>query len=227
MQNVGVALERVRGWLSYEWADAYRDAFGETGVSAENAAENAADGATDGATENAAGAAAKAPAGLTFLPYLTGERTPWLNPAARGGWLGLALDHTRGTMMRAAFEGVAFSLRAGLDAIRASGANVTALKLAGGGSVDARWRQLLADALNVELYAVDCPNAAPRGAAILGALAKGHWHASDLAALAPGATRVAGPQNDAALAQRYARFLDLYGRVETWFGEDEGEGERS
>ncbi|WP_454872638.1 xylulokinase [Paraburkholderia xenovorans] len=194
MQNVGIALERVRGWLSYEWADAYRDAFGD-----------------------AAGASTTAASGLTFLPYLTGERTPWLNPMARGGWLGLALDHTRGTMMRAAFEGVAFSLRAGLDAIRASGATVTALKLAGGGSIDAHWRQLLADALNVELHAVDCPNAAPRGAAILGGLASGHWHARDLAALAPGATRVAGPRGDAALAERYARFLDLYGRVETWF----------
>ncbi|MFM0241722.1 xylulokinase [Paraburkholderia phytofirmans] len=202
MQNVGIALERARGWLSYEWADAYRDAFG--------------DGTNATATSNANIAAAS---GLTFLPYLTGERTPWLNPMARGGWLGLALDHTRGTMMRAAFEGVAFSLRAGLDAIRASGATVTALKLAGGGSVDSRWRQLLADALNVELHAVDCPNAAPRGAAILGGLASGHWHARDLAALAPGATRVAGPQGDAALAERYERFLDLYGRIETWFAE--------
>lgn len=248
MQNVGVALERVRGWLSYEWADAYRDAFGDASACAfSGASGNASGGATGnvsgGASGNASSVAignasgglsgnvsggtfgdatdvpASAAAGLTFLPYLTGERTPWLNPAARGGWLGLALDHTRGTMMRAAFEGVAFSLRAGLDAIRASGATVTTLKLAGGGSVDARWRQLLADALNVELYAVDCPNAAPRGAAILGGLASGHWHASDLAALAPGATRVAGPQGDAALAERYARFLDLYGRVETWFGE--------
>jgi len=194
MQNVGIALERVRGWLSYEWADAYGDAFGDASVDTASPVK-----------------------GPTFLPYLTGERTPWLNPAARGGWLGLALDHTRGMMMRAAFEGVAFSLRAGLDAIRASGATVTTLKLAGGGSVDARWRQLLADALNVELHAVDCPNAAPRGAAILGGLASGHWHAGDLAALAPGATRVAGPQGDAALSERYARFLDLYGRVETWF----------
>jgi xylulokinase len=189
MQNVGVALEAVRGWLGYaSWRDAYDDAF-----------------------------VAHASASVSFLPYLSGERSPWMNPNARGGWLGLGLDDTRGTMMRAAFEGVAFSLRAGLDAIRASGATVTALKLAGGGSVDARWRQLLADALNVELHAVDCPNAAPRGAAILGGLASGHWHARDLAALAPGATRVAGPQGDAALAERYARFLDLYARVETWF----------
>ncbi|MFM0155893.1 xylulokinase [Paraburkholderia sediminicola] len=217
MQNVGVALERVRGWLSYEWADAYREAFGD--ASGDASSSGASGNASGEALGDATDATPIATPGLTFLPYLTGERTPWLNPSARGGWLGLAFDHTRGTMMRAAFEGVAFSLRAGLDAIRASGATVTTLKLAGGGSVDARWRQLLADALNVELHAVDCPNAAPRGAAILGGLASGHWRASDLAALAPGATRVAGPQGDAALAERYARFLDLYGRVESWFGE--------
>jgi xylulokinase len=190
MQNVGVALEAVRGWLSYEWQDAYRDAF-----------------------------ESDAAPGLAFLPYLTGERTPWLNPAARGGWLGLALGMSRGTMMRAAFEGVAFSLRAGLDAIRQSGASVSALRLAGGGSVDPRWRQLLANALQVELHAVDCPNAAARGAAMLGGIAAGHWHAADLAALAPSASRVAGPQDDAQLAARYARFIDLYGRVEPWFAQ--------
>ncbi|MFC0398373.1 xylulokinase [Paraburkholderia rhizosphaerae] len=189
MQNVGVALEAVRGWLSYEWSDAYRDAF---------------------ATESDANA-------ISFLPYLTGERTPWLNPAARGGWLGLALGASRGALMRAAFEGVAFALRAGLDAIRESGATVDALRLAGGGSVDTRWRQLLADALDVELHAVDCPNAAARGAALLGGLACGHWRADELATLAPRAMRVAAPGSDRAIAARYARFIDLYGRVESWF----------
>ncbi|MGV2290955.1 FGGY family carbohydrate kinase [Trinickia sp. YCB016] len=188
MQNVGVALEAVRGWLSYSWADAYQDAFG-----------------TDPSTT------------LTFLPYLTGERSPWMNPAARGGWLGMALSDSRATMMRAAFEGVAFSLRAGLDAIRANGAPVRSLRLAGGGSVDARWRQLLANALEAELHAVDCPNAAARGAAMLGGLASGHWHAADLAALTPAATLVASPQRDAALAARHARFIDLYQRTESWF----------
>jgi xylulokinase len=214
MQNVGIALERARGWLSYEWADAYSDAFSDA----------FSDASADRAGQ-ASGTHATVIAAPTFLPYLTGERTPWLNPAARGGWLGLALDHTRGAMMRAAFEGVAFSLRAGLDAIRASGATVTTLKLAGGGSVDPRWRQLLADALNAELHAVDCPNAAPRGAAILAGMASGHWHAHDLAALAPGSSCVASPRNDAALAERYARFLDLYGRVETWFDAPTPEGQ--
>jgi xylulokinase len=195
MQNVGVALEAVRGWLSYAWDDAYRDAFG------------AAPSAT-----------------LAFLPYLTGERSPWLNPAARGGWLGLGLSDSRATLMRAAFEGVAFSLRAGLDAIRASGAPVAALRLAGGGSVDARWRQLLANVLEVELHALDCPNAAARGAALLAGLASGYWHAADLVALTPATTLAARPEHDEALASRYARFVDLYRRTEHWCAASEHAG---
>ncbi|GLU33176.1 FGGY family carbohydrate kinase [Trinickia caryophylli] len=201
MQNVGVALETVRGWLSYgAWPEAYDDAFAHS----------------------------EAGASLSFLPYLSGERSPWMNPLARGGWLGLGLDDTRGSMMRAAFEGVAFSLRAGLDAIRASagtgGSDVRAsgvrrLRLAGGGSVDPRWRQLLADALDADLDAVDCPNVGARGAAIVAGLAYGHWREADLPALAPPASRVAEPRGDAALAARYARFLDLYGRTESWFAE--------
>ncbi|WP_322054828.1 xylulokinase [Paraburkholderia bannensis] len=197
MQNVGVALEAARGWLAYDWAQAYEEAF----------------------------AAPPSPT-LAFLPYLSGERSPWLDPSARGGWLGAGIGDTRGMLMRAAFEGVAFALRAGLDALREASANeengtpavpIATLKLAGGGSVDPRWRQLLADVLGAQLDAIDCPNAATRGAALLGGVACGHWRMDELAALAPAATRVAQPREDAALAQRYARFIDLYGRVRTWF----------
>ncbi|SAK71798.1 xylulokinase [Caballeronia ptereochthonis] len=193
MQNVGVALEAVRGWLGYaSWPEAYDDAF-----------------------------AANASASVSFLPYLSGERSPWMNPDARGGWLGLGLDDTRGTMMRAAFEGVAFALRAGLDAIRGNlgehGTTLDSMRLAGGGSVDPRWRQLLADALRVELHAVDCPNAATRGAAILGGIAAGHWRVDDLASLAPAATLAATPRANASLDERIARFIGLYKRAEDWF----------
>lgn len=199
MQNVGLALEAVRGWLGYpDWAAAYDDAF------AQPASER-----------------------LCFLPYLTGERSPWMNPDARGGWLGLGLGDTRGAMMRAAFEGVAFALRAGLDAIRvaravssndaASCAAVASLRLAGGGSVDPRWRQLLADALGATLDAVDCPNAATRGAALLAGCATGHWREDDLSMLAPATSPVAAPRDDHALAARHARFVDLYTRVGPWF----------
>lgn len=191
MQNVGLALEAVRGWLGYPgWADAYDDAF------AQPASER-----------------------LCFLPYLTGERSPWMNPDARGGWLGLGLGDTRGAMMRAAFEGVAFALRAGLDAIRDAdpGTGVTTLRLAGGGSVDPRWRQLLADALGASLNAIDCPNAATRGAALLAGVAIGHWREDALHALAPGASPVAVPGDDRMLAARHARFIDLYARTDAWF----------
>lgn len=208
MQNVGVALERVRGWLGYpSWPAAYDEALGGEGRL----------GAARAETTHEA---------VTFLPYLSGERSPWMNPAARGGWLGLGLDDTRGTMMRAAFEGVAFALRAGLDVIRADArqggggkkdAKIHRLRLAGGGSVDPRWRQLLADALDAELDAVNCPNVGARGAALIAGLAIGHWREADLSALAPPAQPVAGPSGDAALAQRYERFLDLYGRTESWF----------
>ncbi|MEN2474636.1 xylulokinase [Burkholderia sp. GS2Y] len=191
MQNVGLALETVRGWLGYpDWAHAYDDAF------AQPASER-----------------------LCFLPYLTGERSPWMNPDARGGWLGLGLGDTRGAMMRAAFEGVAFALRAGLDAIRDAdrGDPVTTLRLAGGGSVDPRWRQLLADALGASLHAIDCPNAATRGAALLAGVAIGHWQEAALHALAPSASPVAAPRDDRLLAARYARFIDLYARTDAWF----------
>ncbi|MGS0893670.1 xylulokinase [Burkholderia stagnalis] len=196
MQNVGLALEAVRGWLGYpDWAAAYDDAF----------AQPASDR-------------------LCFLPYLTGERSPWMNPDARGGWLGLGLGDTRGAMMRAAFEGVAFALRAGLDAIRDANGDaagprgaVTSLRLAGGGSVDPRWRQLLADALGASLDAVDCPNAATRGAALLAGVALGHWREGDLRTLAPTASPVAAPRDDRALAARHACFVDLYARTAAWF----------
>jgi xylulokinase len=192
MQNVGVALEAVRGWLVYNsWPGAYEEAFG-----------------------------APASERVTFLPYLSGERSPWMNASARGGWLGLGLGDTRGTLMRAAFEGVAFALRAGLDAIRLNAgtpAAIRTLRLAGGGSIDPRWRQLLADALDADLQAVDCPNAAARGAAILGGIAIGHWHAADLARLAPSATLVASPGAGDDLSARHARFIDLYQRNASWF----------
>jgi xylulokinase len=120
-------------------------------------------------------------------------------------------------MMRAAFEGVAFALRAGLDAIRdANPADpVATLRLAGGGSVDPRWRQLLADALGASLEAVDCPNAATRGAALLAASRSGIG-ARTRCALAPAASPVAAPRDDRA-RRGYARFIDLYARTDTWF----------
>jgi xylulokinase len=81
MQNAGLALVWVRRLLGASWRVVYEEAFSVL-----------------------AGAG-----GVTFLPYLSGERTPHLDPEARGAWVGLGLDHERGHLLRAALEGVAFA----------------------------------------------------------------------------------------------------------------------
>jgi xylulokinase len=112
--------------------------------------------------------------GLVFLPHLHGERTPHLDPTMRGGWLGLSSEHTRTDLLHAALLGVACAAREALDAlVEIQPAAVGALRLAGGGTVSAPWRQLLADVLGRELAAVEVPSASARGAAFLGGRAAG------------------------------------------------------
>jgi xylulokinase len=123
--------------------------------------------------------------------------------------------------MRAALTGVAFGIRCGLDAVREQSASPARLRLAGGGTVHPGFRQLLADALGLPLDAVSCPNAAARGAALLGGLAAGVLTLADLATLAPAVIPAAEPRDTAALDACYARFLDLRARLAGWFNEGE------
>jgi sugar (pentulose or hexulose) kinase len=118
--------------------------------------------------------------------------------------------------MRAALTGVAFGIRAGLDALREHGTSVERLRVAGGGSVHPPWRQMLADVLGVPLDAVACPNASARGAALLAGLAAGCWTSADLPALAPAAVPAAEPSGGSHDAS-YGRFRDLHARLAGWF----------
>src|SRR5205814_10134659 len=73
--------------------------------------------------------------GLTFLPYLAGERTPHADPDARGAFTGLSVRHDRGALVRAVLEGVAFGLRDSLDLIRSLGGPAPAVgRVSGGGA---------------------------------------------------------------------------------------------
>jgi xylulokinase len=145
IQNAGLALEWVRAMLGMSWSQVYTDAM------------TVAPGCD----------------GLTFLPYLTGERTPHFNPDARGAWVGLGLHHTRAHLMRAALEGVALALRQGLEALPPTDA-ATPLRLAGGGTLEPAWRQLLADVLQRPLCPVTIAAASARGAAILAGMGTGN-----------------------------------------------------
>jgi len=187
MLNGGLALDWARRTLGLGWDEAFARAF------------------SSGAERGEA----------MFLPYLTGERTPWMDPHVRGAWVGLGPGDDAGSLMRAALEGVAFAIRAGLDALREHGASPRRLRLSGGGTVHPAWRQLLADALEVPLDAVTCPNASARGAALLGGLAAGAFTAADLPALAPAAAPAAEPRAGS-LADGYGRFRDLYDRMAGW-----------
>ncbi|HEY0932623.1 MAG TPA: FGGY-family carbohydrate kinase, partial [Trebonia sp.] len=143
-----------------------------------------------------------------FVPHLSGERTPYSDPALRGSWTALSLAADRTSLLRSALEGTAFAIRDALDALLA-GDRPAQLRLAGGGTLAAGWRQLLADVLGVPLYAVDVPAASGRGAALLGARAAGLLSDADIqGALAPPARLAAEPDPAAAAfhAERQARF---------------------
>jgi xylulokinase len=166
VQNAGLALDWVRRALSASWDELYASA----------------DAIAPGAH------------GLIFLPYLTQERPHARNAGRGGAFLGMRIDHEREHLLHAALEGVAFGIRAALEALPgASKAN--ALRLAGGGSLNPAWRQMLADILGRELLVIDMPDASARGAALLGGIASGAWaNASATAPLAPALSGIVTPR---------------------------------
>ena len=113
--------------------------------------------------------------GLYFLPYLSGERTPHLNPQARGAFIGLRAHHSRAHLTRALMEGVAFSLRDGLDLMRELGVEVQRVRATGGGARSRAWRQLQADIFNVPVEVMTADAGPALGAALLGGVASGSY----------------------------------------------------
>ncbi|NCC12136.1 MAG: hypothetical protein EOM32_02065 [Spirochaetia bacterium] len=102
--------------------------------------------------------AASIPAGsdnLFFHPYLQGEITPYLDGALRASFIGVSSSHTYAHFCRSVLEGVAFSLREGLDSIRSLGMlDREPLRIIGGGSRSALWSQIVSDVLQVRLVKI-------------------------------------------------------------------------
>jgi xylulokinase len=117
--------------------------------------------------------------GVLWAPYLMGERTPYLDPAARGMLVGLAASHTRGHVIRAILEGVAFSLRDTFTIFREMEVPVTTIRLGGGGARSALWRQIQADTYARPVETVDAEEGAAYGAAILAGVGVKTWSAVD------------------------------------------------
>jgi xylulokinase len=147
----------------------YRDTFGREEMA--TAATTAAD-VYDLLTEEAALAPAGSE-GLLFLPYLTGERTPYPDPDAKGVYLGLSLRHGKAHTVRAVLEGVAYGLRDSVELMRAMGVRVEQVRAAGGGARSPLWRQILADVLDTEIVLTGVTEGAPYGAALLAGVGAG------------------------------------------------------
>jgi xylulokinase len=122
--------------------------------------------------------AAKAPAGsqgLFWLPYLMGERTPHLDPQARGGWIGLTAKHTRADLIRAVMEGVCYSQKDCLDAIGKLGIAATSVRASGGGARSPFWRQVLADVFGKKVARLETQEGSAYGAALLAMVGTGEY----------------------------------------------------
>ena len=114
--------------------------------------------------------------GLFFLPYLTGERTPYPDPLARAGYIGLTLRHALPHMTRAVLEGVAFGLRDSMELVKGAGlGEIKQIRVSGGGAKSALWRQILADVIGSELVTVNTTEGGAFGAALLAAVGAGVW----------------------------------------------------
>ena len=120
--------------------------------------------------------------GLLFLPYLTGERTPHLDPRARGVFLGLTARHTRGHMTRALMEGVLFGMRDGLEIMRDLEVRPKEIRATGGGASADLWLRLQADVYGLPVHRLRIEEGAAYGAALLGHVAAGTFANVDEAA---------------------------------------------
>jgi xylulokinase len=150
--------------LSLRW---FRDQFGA--------------GASYDALMKEAAAAPPGADGLLWAPYLMGERTPHLDPNARGALVGLTAQHTRAHVIRAILEGVAFSLRDTFTIFRDLGVPVKSIRLGGGGARSPLWQQIQADIYGMPVELVAADEGAAYGAALLAGVGAGIWPSVDAA----------------------------------------------
>lgn len=184
--------------LSLRW---FRDTFGPP---------------TSDAYEYLTSEAIKAPAGsdgVLWAPYLMGERTPHIDPNARGALVGLTASHTRAHVVRAILEGVAFSLKDTLQIFAEMEVPVRKIRLGGGGARSPLWRQIQADIYEHEVEIIAADEGAAFGAALLAGVGGGLWPDVDTAcnSTVKVEKRVAAQAaNASVLRESYAAFRRLY-----------------
>ncbi|KAF3885012.1 MULTISPECIES: xylulokinase [Nostocales] len=148
--------------------------------------------------------------GVLFLPHLSGERSPHLDPNTRGAFVNLSLAHTQADITRAVLEGVSFSLREVLEVIGAI-APVHQLLATGGGARSHIWLQILSNVLQTELIAPKAEEGAAYGAAILAMVGVGVYPNLEVAfKILPQDSHVVQPQANLLYETEFKRYKLLY-----------------
>ncbi len=154
--------------------------------------------------------------GLVFLPYMSGERTPVWDPSAKGVYYGIDFSKTRADFIRAAMEGVAYSLLHNLDAAAEAGAKVTLLRATGGSANSRFWTQMKADVTGIPVSVPGSDNATNLGAALLAGVGTGIYP-DFTSAVAATVREKRRHTPDPSLRERYAKgysvYLELYEKL--------------
>jgi xylulokinase len=148
-------------------------------------------------------------AGLVFLPYLAGERSPIWDPGARGAFIGLTLYHHRAHLVRAVLESAAFAIRHVAAPILAAGVTVREMRVCGGPARSTTWNQIKADVTGMTVAVPHALETAVVGSGIVGAIGIGAH--PDLPSAIRAMTRIDSriePRTE--LRDRYDRLFEAY-----------------
>lgn len=159
---------------------------------------------------------------LIYLPYLMGERTPHLDPNARGVFFGLSAMHTKKDMLRAVMEGVAYSLRDCMEICREMNINVSDMMACGGGGTSPLWRQMLADLYGCPVKTASSKEGPALGVAILALVAAGIYKSvPEACGVIVGTDKIQQPvEENVPVYEKYYRFYtELYPAVKDRFAE--------
>lgn len=150
--------------------------------------------------------------GLICLPYFAGERTPIDDPNARGAFFGLTIGHTREDMLRAGLEGVAYSINQHFRIFEEDGVPIHRVLVAGGGTKNHAWMQIVADVCGKTLPVPEVTIGASYGDAMMAAVAAGYWKDFDELAskVKIASTYEPNPENHEAYKKYQKLFDELY-----------------
>jgi len=147
--------------------------------------------------------------GLIYLPYMMGERTPHLDPDARGVFFGLSAKHGKQDMLRAIMEGVTYSLRDCLEIIKEMKVPVTEVRASGGGGKSKLWRQMQADVFNADIATINSSEGPALGVALLAGVGTGVY--DSVAQACEAAIEVKSIQkSNSDMYEKYNKFYKIY-----------------